>query len=69
MLRVSLPETHFEEVTMGDGESYTAVSVAGAGFSRESQPALPIFGNWLLIPNGTKVNLEVDPGGARDLTP
>ncbi len=36
--------------------------VPGAGEMEVSKPDLPAFGNWILIPNGTRVVLQVNPG-------
>lgn len=62
VLRYTNPEMRLDSVEEEDGNTYTVVSVPGSGFSAAGVPALPVFGYWILIPNGTEVELEVDPG-------
>jgi len=49
---------------LADGRIYTAVTTSGseAGVYHVGKPAVPVFGSWILIPNGTTVELEIDPG-------
>ena len=49
-------------IEMADGNTYTPISVPGSGIFEQSKPTLPVFGEWILIPNGTEIELEIDPG-------
>jgi len=53
---------YMTETTLADGQSYTSVVVPSAGRMEVGKPDLPAFGNWILIPNGTKMVLQVKPG-------
>jgi len=61
-LGVSLPGMYVYPVEMADGDTYTAVSATGSGLYEVGKPAVPVFGNWILIPNVTEAELEIDPG-------
>jgi hypothetical protein len=47
---------------MDDGLIYTTITAPDSGMLEISKPNLPVFGNFILIPNGTKIKLEIDPG-------
>jgi hypothetical protein len=61
-LEVSLPGMYVYPIEMADGKTYTAVSIPGSGLFEVGKPLVPIFGNWILIPNGTETELQIDPG-------
>ncbi|MDY6988246.1 MAG: C25 family cysteine peptidase [Thermodesulfobacteriota bacterium] len=62
MLKVALPGMYTYPIEMEDGQPYTAVSVPGAKVFENGKPAVPIFSAWILIPNGTGVEIGVDAG-------
>jgi len=66
--RSSIPGMFLKSDTMADGETYTPVLVPGGGDLEEGKPDLPVFGNWILVPNGTTLHLEVSPGQPRVFT-
>ncbi len=53
---------YLKDTTMLDGKMYSTVIVPGAGTMEVGKPDLPAFGNWILIPNGTMLVLQVKPG-------
>ncbi|MGB6874065.1 MAG: IPTL-CTERM sorting domain-containing protein [Dehalococcoidia bacterium] len=62
-LEVALPGMYVYPVEMADGITYSAVSVPGSGLFELGKPAVPLFGEWILIPNSTEAEvLEVNPG-------
>jgi hypothetical protein len=62
-IKASLPGMYVQPpITMADGNTYTPISAPGCGLSEQGKPALPILGEWILIPNGTQVSLEINPG-------
>jgi len=61
-LNVSLPEMYIHTAEMADGNTYHVVTVEGSGMSAAGKPAVPLFGRWILIPNGTNTEIIVDPG-------
>ena len=61
-IQVSLPELFLEEVEMMDGNIYTKASVRETGFLEVANPDVPVLGYWFLIPNGTEIAVEVQPG-------
>ncbi|MFQ5342338.1 MAG: C25 family cysteine peptidase, partial [Anaerolineae bacterium] len=61
-LQVSLPEMYIHAADMDDGNTYHVVTVEGSAMSDAGQPAVPLFGRWILIPNGTNTEIVVDPG-------
>ncbi len=62
VVKVSLPEMYIHETQMADGNTYHVGTVEGSGLSDAGKPAMPYFGRWILIPNGTVAELVVDPG-------
>jgi len=62
VLKVSLPGMYLTPMKMSDGKIYTAVTTPGSGMGEVGKPAVPLFGRWILIPNGTGVELDIDPG-------
>lgn len=62
VVQVSLPEMYIHEAEMADGNTYHVVTVEGSGMSDAGKPAVPLFGRWILIPNGTDTEVAVDPG-------
>ena len=65
VLRTSLPGVGFADTVMADGQQYASVVAPGAGKLEVGKPDVPVFGQWVLIPNGTRVSLQVHPGEAR----
>jgi hypothetical protein len=61
-LRVSLPGMYAISTDMADGVKYSAINAPGSGVFETGKPAVPVFGNWIVIPNGTRAKLEVAPG-------
>lgn len=61
-LQVSLPEMYIHAADMDDGNTYHVVTVEGSSMSDAGKPAVPLFGRWILIPNGTNTEIVVDPG-------
>ncbi len=62
-LDVSLPGMYVHPpVEMRDGNTYTPISAPGSGLFERGKPSLPVLGEWILVPNGTDVQLEIDPG-------
>jgi hypothetical protein len=49
---------------MADGRMYTHVTAPGSGLHHTGKPDVPVFGTWILIPNGTHPELEFNPGRA-----
>jgi len=62
-LEVALPGMYVYPIEMADGINYSAVSVPGSGMFELGKPAVPLLGEWILIPNNTEAEvLEVNPG-------
>jgi hypothetical protein len=61
-LRVSLPGMYVTSADMADGVNYSDIKAPGSGVFETGKPAVPVFGNWVVIPNGTRAKLEVAPG-------
>jgi hypothetical protein len=61
-LSVSIPDVKFYEVKLPDGNTYSRLIVPGAGQLEIGKPDVPDFGKWILIPNGTNVNISTFKG-------
>ncbi len=61
-LSVSLPELNIIEKNMKDGNIYVSIIVPGAGSVPPGKPDIPAFGLWILIPNSTNIDVQVNPG-------
>lgn len=61
-LQVALAGMRASPVPMEDGRTYSSVKVCGAGEFKVGRPDVPIFGQWILIPNGTQPTITVEPG-------
>ena len=62
-VKTSLPGMYrLLPMEMPDGITYTPISAPGAGLFEQGKPNLPVFGEWILIPNGTEAHFEIDPG-------
>lgn len=64
LLRIVLPGFFLDEQEMADGRTYAVINVPGAGSHRVGYPDLPVFGETILVPNGTVPVIEVEPGEA-----
>jgi len=63
-LSVRLPELELNETEFSDGQSYTTISVSGAGEHEPGEPNVPCFGKWILIPNGCNVSVSASEGSS-----
>ncbi len=45
-----------------DNQTYQSVSISGASYPGAGMPSVPIFGNWVIIPNGADLSVSADPG-------
>ena len=61
-ISVSLPEIQFNERFFSDGNSYTTISKPVGAELTKGKPDVPGFASWILIPNGTNVNISTNPG-------
>ncbi len=61
-LTVSLPTMGLSEMLMQQGASHFPAFAGGSGGLEIGKPDVPVFGEWMLIPNGTRISLQVDPG-------
>ena len=61
-LKVFLPGMHVAPTEMADGKVYTAVTTPGSGLAEKGKPAVPLFGKWIMIPNGSGISLDITPG-------
>ncbi len=59
---VSIPEVKFSESKLTDGNTYSILVVPGSSKLAIGKPDVPGFANWILIPNGTSVNITTFPG-------
>ncbi|MCK4358784.1 MAG: hypothetical protein KAW92_08570, partial [Candidatus Cloacimonetes bacterium] len=59
---VSIPEVKFYESKLTDGNTYSILVVPGSSKLAIGKPDIPGFANWILIPNGTSVNISTFPG-------
>jgi hypothetical protein len=63
-LAVSLPGMSISSLLMKDGQQYSSLDVPGSGQFHIGKPDVPIFGQWILIPNGTSLHMRIEPGEA-----
>ncbi len=61
-LQVDLSGMHLRDLELDDGMHYTSVQTPGGGEYEVGKPDLPVFGEWALVPNGTRVSMVVEPG-------
>jgi len=61
-LKVSLPAFKFYDEKYRDGNTYSCMSIPNAGTLEIGNPDVPGFGSWILVPNGTKVQISVNTG-------
>lgn len=61
-LEVFLPGMWILDFLMADNNIYSSLIVPGGGTFEIGKPDIPIFGRWVLVPNGTDLSLSVIPG-------
>jgi len=61
-LKVELPGMQVHETTLKDGNPYTVVTAPGSGTHEVGGPDVPVYGTWILIPNGARATVETDTG-------
>jgi peptidase C25-like protein/flagellar hook capping protein FlgD len=61
-LKLNNIEFQITEVALSDNNTYYKVIVPGAAQNLPGLPDLPIFGNWILVPNGSNINISVQEG-------
>jgi len=62
------PEPEFGEETLLDGQTYDTIHVEGSGSPHPGEPNVPVFGRWILIPNGTYPGfIEIYPGDPSEI--
>ena len=59
---VSIPDIRFIEKEFLYGNTYSTLIVPEAGQLDVGKPDVPVFANWILIPNGTSVSISTFPG-------
>ena len=68
VIQVSLPELLFHPSVGPDGRRYTGLEVIDSGIFEPTAPNVPVFGFWILIPNGTEAQLQVESGAPEVFT-
>ena len=63
-LKIDNIEPVFEKVRLKDSNEYDKIILPGSADNLPGEPDLPIFGNWILVPNGSDVSISVEPGEA-----
>ena len=61
-ISVSLPKIQFSERIFSDGNLYSAISKPVGTELAKGKPDVPGFAEWILIPNGTDVNISTNHG-------
>lgn len=61
-LSLDFPETRLIPATTDDYGTFSIISLPGATNAVVGNPNTPFFGNWILVPNGTKPILDVNYG-------
>jgi hypothetical protein len=61
-------EVQFRPVVLQDGNEYQLMNVPGALQLESGKPNVPSFAQWILVPNGTRPELAVDPGEYTEYT-
>lgn len=61
-LRFEVPGVRLDPVELPGGTPAVRVTAPDASIPGVGLPAVPAFGHWILIPKGTRPELEVDPG-------
>ena len=61
-IRVSLAEIQFNERNFPDGNSYSTIGRPVGSELSKGKPDVPGFARWILIPNGTDVNISTNRG-------
>jgi len=62
VLRALLPEMNLLRVEATDSNLYSVIIDPGSGDPAVGLPDVPVFGNWILVPNGTTITTNVIPG-------
>ncbi|MHC4296113.1 MAG: C25 family cysteine peptidase [Planctomycetota bacterium] len=63
-LAVSTPALGVSGILLKESRLDLPLAARGAGQLEVGKPDLPVFGQWVLIPNGATMSLQVDPGQA-----
>lgn len=61
-IKVSIPAVTFTQLKLLDGNVYKIINAPPAGETDVGSPQIPVFGNWILIPNGKNLVLSVEKG-------
>jgi hypothetical protein len=61
-MKVELDEPFFSKETLPDQNLYDKIIIPGAAQNLPGLPDLPIFGNWILVPNGSDLDISVSKG-------
>ncbi len=61
-LKIENMQPVFNQIRLSDQNIYDNLEIPGAAENLPGEPDLPIFGNWILIPNGSGVDLEISAG-------
>ncbi|MEE4273731.1 MAG: C25 family cysteine peptidase [Thermoanaerobaculales bacterium] len=61
-MRLDLPGVSLDPVVLPDGTDAVRVTAPDASIPEVGLPSVPAFGRWILIPNGTHLEIEVEPG-------
>ena len=61
-ISATIPEIEFVEVNYIDGKTYSKLIVGQSGQMPVGMPDVPLFANWILIPNGTEVHITAREG-------
>ena len=61
-VKITIPPVRFLEQKLADANVYKVIDAPLSGETDVGSPQLPVFGNWILIPNGKEMVLSVEKG-------
>lgn len=61
-IEADISSTEFIRAEMLHGETYSLVRTPEAGRVEPGKPDVPVFRDWVMVPQGTSPRLEVNPG-------
>ncbi|MBE0638108.1 MAG: PKD domain-containing protein [Bacteroidales bacterium] len=61
-VKANIPLLKITEQKFADGITYQVILAPGSGQVEVGKPDLPVFGNWILAPNGKEISLIVNQG-------
>ena len=59
-MQAEMPGCYKSKIVLPDGKRYDVITAPGESEMPVGQPDIPVFAQWVLVPNGSEIKLEIN---------